>query len=140
MIQTIVVAVMVLASAAVVELNLDALASPLKIALPGGASQTLSVLQLVVGAGGALVVGWLAGQVDRAILGRRVRSREVELHAAQHDVARMKAETYDRQTTLTDVSLKNIHKRLEGIEQRLDRLPVPVGSDESRAHRAALTG
>lgn len=138
MVQTVVITLMILAGAVVVEANSGALGTPVTLALPGMASVTLTVLEIILVAVGALVVGWLAGQIDRAILAWRVRRREGMLRDAQVGMARMSATVSDGQPGVMNISLTNIHKRLDMIEQQSGELRRRV--DDVRERHAVVNG
>jgi len=97
LVQTIVIALMIFASAVLVETNIGALGAPITLVVPGTASVTLTALEIILVAVAALVVGWLAGQLDRVILAWRVRQREGMLRATQVELARISATVSDRQ-------------------------------------------
>ena len=122
MVQTIVVVLMILAGAWFVQANVSALAAPINIAVPGTAGVTLSVLEVILVAVAALVIVWLAGQIDTALMAWRIRRREPVLRTTQHEVDPTGAPVYDRQPSVMYVSLTHIHKRLDAIEQQLEAL------------------
>jgi hypothetical protein len=126
------------------EYNTDALAAQVTLTVPGAGAVTLTVLQMIAAAGCALVVAWLAGQVDRGVWSVRLRRREAALRALEHEIAQVKASVYDREPTVMDVSLTSIHKRLERIEQQLDLLRrreggAAVAPEDGRVRQPAMT-
>ena len=82
---------------------------------------------LVLGALAALVVLWLAGQLDRAVLAWRFRRRAV-VRDVRTEVVRPETRADVQEPNVMYVSLTNIHKRLDAIEQQLDTVRQHVDS------------
>ena len=74
-VQTIVVILLILAGGVLVETNMNVLGAPITLGLPNSASVTATIAEIVLAALAALVIAWLAGQVDRAILKWQFRRR-----------------------------------------------------------------
>jgi len=121
-VQTLVVVLLILAGGVLVQSNIGALETPISVALPGAAGATVTVLDIILAAAAALVVAWLAGQVDRAFLAWRLLRRERTVRIIRDEVAPSGPVADERQPSVMYVSLSNIHNRLDAIEQQLDAL------------------
>lgn len=137
MVQTVIVVILILADAALVQLNLGALQGPVALAVPGTAGFTVTAMLVLVAAGAALALGWLAGQVDRAILERRVRHRDATLRVMGEELLRLKATAYEQHPSLVE-----IHTRLDALDRDLRVLQERVYErvQETRVYETAEGG
>lgn len=124
MTQTLIVALLILADAALVYFNLPALESALTLTAPG-MQATTSYLALAAGAAGAFLLIWLAGMADRAVLEQSIRQRDATLHAMGEELLRMKSTAYDQERT----PLADIRARLETMERDLATIRARLGEN-----------
>jgi hypothetical protein len=117
MIQTLILIVMLAAGGAIAGMNTSVLHSPVTLSLPGLPNESLTVLQILAGMGGMLVLLWLAGMMDLVIQRVQIRRRDGLLEAKDLEIMRIKAEAYDQQRP----ALAEIRARLEKLTPPLDR-------------------
>ena len=137
-VQTIVVILLILAGGVLVQANMSALQAPITLAMPNSASIAVTAVEIFVAALAALVVVWFAGQLDRAILMWQLRRRETVREEERGEILRTQPAAADREPTVMYVSLTNIHKRLDAIEQQLDTLRQRV--DRALGTRVSARG
>lgn len=133
MIQTLILIVMLAAGGAIAGMNTSALNSPVALSLPGLPNVSLTVLRVLAGMGGLLVLLWLAGMLDLVIHRVQIRRRDGLLEAKDLEIMRIKAEAYDQQRP----ALAEISARLEKLTTHLDRgaavRPERASDETSRA-------
>lgn len=137
MVQTVIVVIFILADAVLVQFNLGALQGPVALAVPGTAGLTVTPMLVLVAGGAALALGWLAGQVDRAILERRVRHRDATLRVMGEEMLRLKATTNEQHPSLVDINtrLDTLDRDLRALQER-----VHERAQETRVYEAVEGG
>jgi len=149
MVQTVIVVILILADAALVQLNLGALQGPVALAVPGTAGFTVTPMLVLVAAGAALALAWLAGQVDRAILERRVRHRDAALRVMGEEMLRLKATAHEQHPSLVDIAarldafdrdLRVLQERVHERTQETRVYEAVEGGDRSSPHRVTVRG
>ncbi len=99
---------------------MPAINTPIPLTVPGLTDIHLTYLDLLVALGGMLVLLWLAGLIDLAVLRARVRQRDATILAKDQELMRMKAVAYDHQ----EPAWADLTGRLEGIAQEIRSLLV----------------
>ncbi|HXX36706.1 MAG TPA: hypothetical protein VEP50_00940 [bacterium] len=127
MVQTVVVVVLILADVLLIQLNLGILQGPVPFVVPGTPGFVATPMLLLVAVGVTLVLGWLAGQADRAILERQVRHRDATLRVMSEELLRLRMTMHEQQPSLED------------IRTRLDTLDREVRILQERAHEHRVT-
>jgi hypothetical protein len=149
MVQTIIVVLLLVADAMLILLDADALQAPFTVAVPGTAGVTATPMLMLVAAGAALVLGWLAGQVDRAILERRIRHRDATLRVMGEELLRLKAAAYEQQPSLAELRgrVDALDRDVRALEERLhERIQgtrvyeTADSGDRSSVQRVTVTG
>jgi len=102
MIQTVVVILFVLADVVLIQMNLGQLGAQTTLTVPGLPPVAVTVLAIMAAAGGALVVAWVAGQVDRAVFERQMRRRDTTRHVMGEELARVMGEEWVRMRATAD--------------------------------------
>jgi len=106
-------------------------------------------LAIMAAAGAVLVVAWIAGQVDRAVLERQIRRRDTTLHVIGEELARVMGEEWVRiRATVDDresrpwaelrTRLDVIDRDLQGLRERVDR--VARDGEDARIRQVPVTG
>ena len=118
MIQTAVVALLLIAGALIVQANLPVLHAQVPLTVPG--LEGVQVTYLLVGGavGAALALVWLAGMADLLVVHRQIRHRDVLLHSLEQELLRMKSAAYDQQQPV----LGDIKVRLEALTLEIRNL------------------
>jgi len=124
MIQTAVVAILLIAGAVIAQANDSTLYSQTSIAIPGLAGIAVTRLQVLEGLGAALVLVWLAGVIDALVLHRKVRQRDELLHSLEQELLKMKSTAYDQQQP----ALADIRGRLEALVQDVRNIMTRIDS------------
>ncbi len=137
MLQTIVIAILLIAGAAMALANASAFQGSLTLSVPGAAGQTVGVTihDLVVAAGAALVLAWIAALIDRAGLDRRVQRYERTMRVMSDEMLRVKARVYDEERQPLDdirVRLDTLDRDIRGLRARIDREPLSKPADTTR--------
>jgi len=149
MIQTVIVILLVLADVALIQMNLGHLGAQITLAVPGMAPVAVTGLAIMAAAGAVLVVAWIAGQVDRAVLERQIRRRDTTLHVIGEELARVMGEEWVRiRATVDDresrpwaelrTRLDVIDRDLQGLRERVDR--VARDGEDARIRQVPVTG
>jgi hypothetical protein len=105
--------------------------------MPGAADQfvVMTIRDLMVGAGAALVLAWIASLLDRGALDRRVQQYERTMRVMSDEMLRVKAKAYDEERQpLEDirVRLDTLDRDIRGLRARIDREPLPRAADTTR--------
>jgi hypothetical protein len=138
MLQTVVVVILLLIDAAVVLANPPALQTSLTLRVPGagaGQATVVTAQMLMIAAGIALVLGWIASLIDRAALDRRVQQYERTVRVMSDEMLRVKARAYDEERQpLEDirVRLDTLDRDIRGLRVRLDREPLARPAETTR--------
>ena len=137
MVQTIVVVVLILADAALLQLNLGARQGPLQLTIPWTNGLVVTPMLLMVAIGMTIVLGWLAAQVDRAILERKIRHRDATLRVMSEELLRLKVATSEQQPSLVDMRtrLDMLDREIRNLQERIRQR-----SGEPRPREAAEAG
>lgn len=136
MLQTLVIAILLIVDAALVLSNPSAFQGSLTLRIPGS-DQTFAVTMqtLMAAAGGALVLAWIAALMDRAGLDHRVQHYERTMRVMSDEMLRVKARAYDdERQPLEDirVRLDTLDRDIRGLRARIDREPLTQPSDTGR--------
>jgi hypothetical protein len=142
MVQTLVMVIVLLIIGAVIQTNMAVIHTQSHLMLPGDSSVPISYLRVLAGVGAAVVLVWLAGMADVALLRGRIRRRDAAMLALEQDLMRYKATGYDQQQT----ALNDVKGRLEGVvrefrgmvgrvEIALQRIPDRVPPEEAVVRR-----
>jgi hypothetical protein len=148
MVQTVIVVILILADAVLLQLNLDALQGPVALAVPGTGGFTVTPMLVLVAGGAALALAWLAGQVDRTILERRVRHRDATLRVMGEEMLRVKATAHEPHPSLVDIGarLDALDRDLRALQERVERTQetrvyeTVDGGDRSSPQRVTVRG
>lgn len=137
MLQTMVIAILLILDAAVVLANRSAFQGSLALRLPGLADQVVAVTMqdLMGAAGAALVIAWIAAAIDRGALDRRIQRDERTMTEMNDEMLRVKAGAYDEERRpLEDirVRLDALDRDIRGLRARIDREPLPGSADTTR--------
>jgi hypothetical protein len=136
MLQTFVIAILLILDAAIVLANPSVFQGSLTLTRPGSADQFVVTMQnLMTAAGAALVIAWMAALIDRGGLDRRVQQYERTTRAMSEEIARVKAKAYDEERLpLEDirVRLDTLDRDIRGLRARIDREPLPRPADTAR--------
>lgn len=137
MLQTILIAILLVADAAIVAANPSAFQATITLGVPGAADQSVIVTmeQLMVAAAAALVLAWIAALIDRGALDGRIQRFERTVHTLNDELMRMKSKAYDEEREpLEDirVRLDSLDRDIRGLRARIDREPLPKQADSSR--------
>jgi hypothetical protein len=129
MLQTLVIVVVLVIDAAIVLANPTAFQHVMTLRMPGSSAQTLDVTgqTLMIAAGAALVLAWIAALVDRAALDGRVQHYERTMRVMNDEMLRVKAQAYDQERKpLEDirVRLDTLDRDIRGLRARVEREPV----------------
>ncbi|HKV43686.1 MAG TPA: hypothetical protein VJT32_03260 [bacterium] len=124
MIQTSVVAILLIAGAVIAQANFSTLYSQSSITIPGLAGVAVTHLQVLEGVGAALLLAWLAGAIDGLVLHRQVRQRDELLHSLEQEMLKMKSTAYDQQQP----ALADIRGRLESLVQEVRNIMTRIDS------------
>src|SRR4029077_13443150 len=96
-----------LGGAVLAQMNANVLHATFFMSAPGIIDGSVSNLRALAAAGGVVLLLWLAGMLDLAILRGHVRRCGVLLHEKDVEVMRMKATAYDQeQSALADIRSK----------------------------------
>ena len=138
MLQTIVIVIFLIIDGAIVLTNPSVFQTALTFAAPGTANLTVvvTIRDLMIAAGGALVLAWLAALIDRGALDRRVQRYERTMRVMSDEMVRVKARTYDEERRpLEDIRVKldTLDRDIRGLRARIDREPLPKPADAARA-------
>ncbi|HEV2282270.1 MAG TPA: hypothetical protein VGX75_07750 [bacterium] len=137
MLQTLLITVLLILDAAIVFTNPSVFQGSLTLRIPGAADQSvvLTIRDLMVGAGAALVLAWIAALIDRGALDRRVQQYERTMRVMSDEMLRVKAKAYDEERQpLEDirVRLDTLDRDIRGLRARIDREPLPKPADTTR--------
>jgi len=137
MLQAIVTAILLILDAAIVLANPSAFQGSLSLRMPGAADQfvVLTIQDLMVAAGAALVLAWIASLLDHGALDRRVQQYERTMRVMGDEMLRVKAKAYDEERQpLEDirVRLDTLDRDIRGLRARIDREPLPRPVDTTR--------
>ena len=137
MLQTLVIVVLLILDAAIVLANPSAFQGSLTLRMPGAADRfvVLTIQDLMVAAGAALVLAWIAALLDRGGLDRRVQQCERTMRVMSDEMLRVKAKAYDEERQpLEDirVRLDTLDRDIRGLRARIDREPLPQPADTTR--------
>jgi hypothetical protein len=137
MLQTIVIAILLIAGAAVVLANPAAFQGSLNLHVPGASAQVIvvTIQDLMAAAGAALVLAWIAALLDRGGLDRRVQQYERTMRVTNDEMLRVKARAYDQERQpLEDirVRLDTLDRDIRGLRARIDREPLPTDANTTR--------
>jgi hypothetical protein len=137
MLQTVLIAILLILDAAIVLTNPSVFQGSLTLRMPGAADQVvvLTIQDLMVAAGAALVLAWIAALIDRGGLDRRVQQYERTTRLMNDEMLRVKAKAYDEERQpLEDirVRLDTLDRDIRGLRARIDREPLPRPADSSR--------
>ncbi len=137
MLQTIVIALLLILDATVVLMNPSAFQGSLTLRMPGSADQFLvvTIQDLMGAAGAALVIAWIAALIDRGALDRRIQRDERTMKEMSDEMLRVKAVAYDEERRpLEDirVRLDALDRDIRGLRARIDREPLPGAADTTR--------
>jgi hypothetical protein len=137
MLQVILIAILLILDAAIVLTNPSVFQGSLTLRMPGAADQVvvLTIQDLMVAAGAALVLAWIAALIDRGGLDRRVQQYERTTRLMNDEMLRVKAKAYDEERQpLEDirVRLDTLDRDIRGLRARIDREPLPRPADSSR--------
>ncbi|HKX16641.1 MAG TPA: hypothetical protein VJT33_01335 [bacterium] len=138
MLQTIVIVILLIIDGAIVLTNPSVFQTALTFAAPGTANLpvVVTIRDLMIAAGGALVLAWLAALIDRAALDRRVQRYERTMRVMSDEMARVKARTYDEERQpLEDIRVKldTLDRDIRGLRARIDREPLPRPAETTSA-------
>jgi hypothetical protein len=133
MLQTIALVLLLLAGAVFVQTNMPAMQTQIPLIVPGMVDLKLTYLNLMVAMGGMLVLLWIAGLLDAAVLRRRLRQQAATIMSKDQEIARVKAVAYDQQeTALADLKgpfdtlaqeIRSLRARIEeALSGRLERV------------------
>ncbi len=125
MLQTIALVLLLLAGAVFVQTNMPAMQTQIPLTVPGMVDLKLTYLTLMVAMGGMLVLLWIAGLVDAAVLRVRLRQQTATIMSKDQEIARVKAVAYDQQETT-----------LAGLTGRFDTLVQEIRSLRARLEEA----
>ena len=144
MLQTVVIAILLMAGAALVLGNPYVFQGSLALHAPGVANTfvLVTIQDLMAAAGAALVLAWIAALIDRGGLDRRIQRYERTVHAMNDDLLRMKSKAYDEEREpLEDirVRLDALDRDIRGLRARIDREPLPKPVDTTRLTAGART-
>lgn len=120
---TLLLIVTVLAGAVLAQQNASILHQPIPLSVPGLEGVPLSYLRVFAALGGLLVLFWIAGMIDLAMLRGQVRNRDALLRAKEQEILRIKSEAFDhQQPTLTDIRarLEKVALEVTAMMARLD--------------------
>jgi hypothetical protein len=137
MLQTILIATLLIIDAAIVLANPSAFQASLTLRMPGSTDRfvVVTVENLMAAAGAALVLAWIAALLDRAGLDHRVQRYERTTRAMSDEMLRLKARAYDEERQpLEDicVRLDTLDRDIRGLRARIDREPLPKPADTTR--------
>ncbi|MHB8732657.1 MAG: hypothetical protein ACYDAB_12805 [bacterium] len=137
MLQTIVIAILLILDAAIVLANPSVFQGSLTLRMPGVGDQlvVLTIRDLMVAAGAALVLAWIAALIDRGGLDRRVQQYERTMQVMSDEMLRVKAKAYDEERQPLEeirVRLDTLDRDIRGLRARIDREPLPSPADTTR--------
>jgi len=129
MLQTTVIVLLLAIDAAIVLGNPSAFQHAMTLRMPGAGGQTLDVAvqTLMIAAGAALVLAWIAALTDRAALDRRAQHYERTVRVMGDEMRRVKAQAYDQERPPLDdirVKLDTLDRDIRGLRARIDREPL----------------
>lgn len=138
MLQTIVIVILLIIDGAIVLTNPSVFQGSLTLAVPGAADQTVvvTIRDLMIAAGVALILAWIAALIDRAALDRRARHYERTMRVMSDEMARVKARAYDEERQpLEDIRVKldTLERDIRGLRARIDREPLSRPADTTGA-------
>jgi hypothetical protein len=127
MIQTVVLLVTVIAVGVFAQMNASVLHAPASMSIPGS-DIPLSNLRILAAVGGIVMLLWLAGMADLALLRAHLRRRDALLLAKDQEILHIKSEAYEHQQPV-----------LTEMRARLEKISMQVGAMLARLDSGAST-
>ncbi len=124
---TVLLVLLLLADVAVALANVSRWHSPIPLAVPGLRGASVTYLGAMAAVGGALVLLWLLGVADRAVIRGQLRGRDTVVRAKDEELTQLKATAYDHdQPALADMRahLDTLSRDLRDIRVRLEKVAV----------------
>lgn len=118
MILTLLLIVTLIAGAVLVVANASVLHAPISITIPWIPGVPVSNLTVLAAAAGLVVLFWLAGMADLALLRGHVRRRDTLLREKDQEILRVKSEAYDHQQP----ALTDMRTRIERVSIEVSRM------------------
>jgi uncharacterized membrane protein YgaE (UPF0421/DUF939 family) len=148
MVQTVVVVVLLVADAVLVQLNLAALQTPVSLSIPGTPGYSVTPMLMLVAGGVALVVGWVAGSIDRMVLDRQIHHRDAALRVMSEELLRLKTAANEQQPSWTEIQarLDRLDRDVRLLQDRVQRSSelhapdTPSGGERPPQHRVPVGG